>query len=183
MGKYEVTQGQWKKIIGSNPSKFKSGNHYPVEQVSWNDVKKFISMFNQRSSSGFSLPTEAQWEYAARSGGKNQKYAGGNDIGRLAWYSSNSGGRTHGVGTKAPNDLGIHDMSGNVWEWCKDVYDENAYSRHPRKNPLITSGGSDRVYRGGSWVDNPGFLRCASRFRVNPVYSGSDLGFCLIRTD
>ncbi len=183
MGKYEVTQGQWLKIIGSNPSKFKSGDDYPVEQVSWNDAKTFISQLNQRSGAGFSLPTEAQWEYAARSQGKDQEYAGGNDLDRVAWYDGNSGNKTHRVGTKTPNSLGIYDMSGNVREWCEDVYDENAYSRHARNNPLITSGGSNRVRRGGSWDNDPGFLRCAYRSWDNAGYSSSGLGFRLIRTD
>ncbi len=137
----------------------------PVEEVSWNDAEEFISKLNQRSGKRYALPTEAQWEYAARSGGKNEKYSGGSDVDRFAWYDSNSGDKTHYVGTKAPNGLGIYDMTGNVWEWCRDVYDENAYSKHAGNNPVVTSGsgGSSRVYRGGSWGRSPGNVRCARR--------------------
>jgi formylglycine-generating enzyme required for sulfatase activity len=179
IGKYEVTQGQWKKIMGNNPSWFKSGDNYPVETVSWNDAKDFISKLNQQSKKVFSLPTEAQWEYAARSGGKNQKYAGGDDIDKFAWYNSNSGNKTHAVGTKAPNDLGIYDMSGNVWEWCEDVYDEKAYEKHERNNPVITSGSSVRVFRGGSWLNFPRHVRAANRRRRTPDDRDNDLGFRL----
>jgi formylglycine-generating enzyme required for sulfatase activity len=183
MAKYEVTQGQWKKIMDSNPSKFKSGNDYPVEKVSWNDAKKFISKINQQSGQRFSLPTEAQWEYAARSGGKDQLYAGGNDADRVAWYSSNSGKRTHRVGTKSPNGLGIYDMSGNVWEWCEDVYDKNAYTKHSLNNPVVISGSSFRTYRGGSWIYDPKYVRAADRIRDSADFRDGDLGFrlCLSR--
>jgi formylglycine-generating enzyme required for sulfatase activity len=183
IGKYEVTQGQWKKIMGFNPSNFQSGDDYPVEKVSWDDVQKYISKLQQQSGNSFSLPTEAQWEYAARSGGKNQEYAGGNDIDRVAWYSSNSGSKTHRVGTKASNGLGIHDMSGNVWEWCEDVYDKNAYSKHDRKNPVMTSGGSSRVFSGGSWFHNPRHMRAANRRGDSADYRDDCLGFrlCLSR--
>ncbi len=180
MGKYEVTQGQYKKIMGSNPSNFfKSGDDYPVETVSWNDAKKFISKLNQQSGKTFKLPAEAQWEYAAKSGGKDQKYSGGNDIDRFAWYRSNSQSKTHRVGTKAPNGLGLYDMSGNVWEWCEDVYDKNAYSKHERNNPLITSGGSSRVGRGGSWYDNPRDVRAANRGMDSADFRDRYVGFRL----
>jgi len=183
MGKYEVTQGQWKKIMSSNPSKFRSGDDYPVETISWNDAQQYISKLKQQSGNSFSLPTEAQWEYAARSGGRDQIYAGGNDVDSVAWYYSNSGSNTHRVGTKDPNGLGIYDMSGNVWEWCEDVYDKNAYSRHVRNNPVITSGGNSRVDRGGSWDDNPRDVRAAGRGGDSADRRGSDIGFrlCLSR--
>ena len=183
MGKYEVTQGQWKKIMSSNPSKFRSGDDYPVETISWNDAQQYISKLKQQSGNSFSLPTEAQWEYAARSGGRDQIYAGGNDVDSVAWYYSNSGSNTHRVGTKDPNGLGIYDMSGNVWEWCEDVYDKNAYSRHVRNNPVITSGGISRVNRGGSWSDNPRYVRAANRLRNSADFRNSLIGFrlCLSR--
>lgn len=183
MGRYEVTQGQWKKIMGQNPSFNKKGGDYPVEKVSWNDAKVFIKKMNRQSGNQFQLPSEAQWEYAARSGGRDQTYAGGENRDKLAWHGGNSGRRTHPVGTKAPNGLGIYDMSGNVWEWCEDVYIGNAYSNHEKKNPLVTSGGSDRVDRGGSWNSNPLYCRAAVRYRVGPGSTYSDLGFRLIRTD
>ncbi|MCD4678717.1 MAG: SUMF1/EgtB/PvdO family nonheme iron enzyme [Desulfobacula sp.] len=180
IGRYEVTQGQYKKIMGRNPSSFR-GDARPVEKVSWNDAKKFISRLNQKSDSRFILPFEAQWEYAARSGGKNQKYSGGSDVGRFAWYDSNSGGKTHNVGTKSPNGLGIYDMSGNVWEWCEDVYDKKAYFKHSRNNPVVTSGGSRRVDRGGSWFNSSGGVRCADRSGSRPSSTYDYLGFRLVR--
>jgi formylglycine-generating enzyme required for sulfatase activity len=179
IGKYQLSQGQYKKIVGNNPSKFKSGEDYPVERVSWEKAKDFISKFNQQSGKRFSLPTEAQWEYAARSGGEDQEYAGGNDVEQFAWYESNSGDTTHAVGTKASNELGIYDMSGNVWEWCEDVYDENAYEKHEHNNPLITSGSTYRVIRGGSWIFNPRYVRAAFRVRFTADYRFINLGFRL----
>ena len=150
IGKYTVTQGQWQKVMGNNPSGFKKGDNYPVETVSWDDAKEFIRKLNGKSGYTFRLPTEAEWEYAARSGGKAEKYAGGNDIDAVAWYVANSGRSTHPVGTKAPNGLGIYDMSGNVWQWCEDKYDAEAYKKHQRNNPISSSGGSLKVLRGGS---------------------------------
>ncbi|MCK5542686.1 MAG: formylglycine-generating enzyme family protein [Desulfobacterales bacterium] len=180
MAKYEVTQGQWKDIMGTNPSYFKNcGNDCPVEKVSWNDAKDFIRKLNSRNNVEFRLPTEAEWEYAARSGGKNEKYAGGNNVDNVAWYYSNSGSKTHQVGTKAPNGLGLYDMSGNVWEWCEDVYDKNAYSKHSSNNPLVTSGSNYRVNRGGSWDDGPRDVRAADRCRNTADCRYSHLGFRL----
>jgi formylglycine-generating enzyme required for sulfatase activity len=174
LGKYPVTQAQWEKVMGNNPSHFKGRNN-PVECVSWQDVQEFISKLNSRSKdSRFCLPTEAQWEYAARSGGKWELYAGGNDIDRVAWYFDNSGGKTHPVGQKAPNGLGIYDMTGNVWEWCHDWFDENYYARSPRSNPSGPSGGSYRVDRGGGWDSGARGCRAAIRLSDSPGY-GSDL--------
>ena len=181
IGRYEVTQGQWKKIMGNNPSGFKKGDDYPVEHVSWNDVQTFINRLNRKSGKKYRLPTEAEWEYAARSGGKNEKYAGGGSVNLLAWYKDNSGGHTHKVGTKAPNGLGIYDMSGNVWEWCRDVYSKNAYSRHQLKNPVYMKEGSSRVIRGGSWYYGARDCRSAYRNVNSPGYR-SYLGFRLSRT-
>jgi formylglycine-generating enzyme required for sulfatase activity len=135
------------------------------------------------------LPTEAQWEYAARSGGKDEIYSGGNDVDAVAWYWNNSGKTTHVVGTKSPNGLGIFDMSGNVWEWCEDVYDRNAYSRHSKNNPLITTDSSgrattdrtERVFRGGNWGSFPAVVRCTKRLRDYPGVMYRGLGFRLVR--
>ncbi len=180
MAKYEVTQGQWRTIMGNNPSYFKAcGDECPVEEVSWNRAKQFIKKVNSRGNVKFRLPTEAEWEYAARSRGKNEKYAGGNDVDRVAWYYSNSNSRTHEVGTKAPNGIGLYDMSGNVWEWCEDVYDENAYSKHITNNPLVKSGGIYRVIRGGSWSYYPADVRSAFRYRFTPNDTNDILGFRL----
>ena len=179
IGKYEVTQGQWKKIMGQNPARFDLGDNYPVEQISWHAAKTFIAKLNQQSGKLFSLPTEAQWEFAARSGGKDQRYAGGDNLDDLAWYRSNSEYKTHRVGTKKPNDFGLYDMSGNVAEWCEDVYLSQGYSKHARHNPLVTSGGSLVVLRGGSWVNTPEYMRATFRLRFSADYLYSDLGFRL----
>lgn len=182
MGKYEVTQAEWKRVMGSNPAYFK-GERNPVEQVSWNDTQKFIKRLNAKGNGIFRLPTEAEWEYAARSGGKNEEYAGGNDVDRVAWYRSNSGKKTHSVGDKAPNGLGLYDMSGNVWEWCQDWYNKSAYSKHSRNNPIYSGGGDVRVMRGGSLVNVPGYVRSANRSWFNPDYGDNGIGFRLLRTN
>ncbi len=185
MGKYEVTQGQWQAIMGNNPSYSKScGDNCPVEQVSWNDTQDFLSRLNQRSGEGkYRLPTEAEWEYAARSGGKKEKYSGGDDIDRVAWYGSNSGEKIHPVGVKAPNGLGLHDMSGNVWEWVQDWYDGNYYSRSPLHDPAGPHSGSFRVERGGGWRFNPPrYVRASCRYCDVASVKFTDLGFRLARS-
>ncbi len=182
MGKFEVTQAEWQRVMGSNPSGFK-GDRNPVEQVSWNDAQEFIKRLNAKGNGTFRLPTEAEWEYAARSGGKDEKYAGGNDVNRVAWYGGNSGNKTHPVGTKAPNGLGLYDMSGNVWEWCQDWYNDKAYSQHSRQNPIYSGGGGSRVDRGGSWFFNARLVRAADRDGGDPGGRSRDLGFRLLRTN
>jgi formylglycine-generating enzyme required for sulfatase activity len=176
---FSVTQGEWEKIMGKNPSFFPYGPNFPVENVSWNAVQHFIDKLSTKSNREFCLPTEAEWEYAARSGGKRQKYAGGDDVDRVAWYMVNSGRHPHEVGTKAPNGLEIYDMSGNVDEWCRDIYDLDAYSRHSRNNPVIPSGGSGHVYRGGSWHNGPRRVRTSFRDHEGPEFTNYDLGFRL----
>jgi formylglycine-generating enzyme required for sulfatase activity/class 3 adenylate cyclase len=180
MSRYEVTQGQWQKIMGNNPSGFTKGNNYPVEKVSWDDTQDFIRKLNSHTGRSFRLPTEAEWEYAARSGGKKEKYAGGSDVDRLGWYDGNSGGSTHPVGTKEPNDLGLYDMSGNVWEWSSDWYGENYYQQSPRNNPQGPSSGSFRVIRDGCWNGSPWLARSANRDRFRPGYRLDNLGFRLV---
>ena len=180
LGKYEVTQSQWEKLMRSNPSKSSRGANYPVDNISWNDAKSFISRLNAQGGGRFRLPTEAEWEYAARSGGKPEKYAGGDDVARVAWYGSNSDA-SHEVGSKAPNGLGLFDMSGNVWEWCEDVYDEDAYTSHARENPLISGGGSERVYRGGGWYSvYAKTVRTGNRFHGTPDRRAQDHGLRLV---
>ena len=180
IGKYEVTQGQWQQIMGSNPSYFKSGDNYPVERVRWVDCQEFIVALNSQSGDTFRFPTEAEWEYAARSGGREEKYAGGDELDSLAWYGSNSGSHTHEAGTKAPNGLGIYDMSGNVWEWCSDRYASDYYSVSPRDNPQGSTSGTSRVIRGGSW-GYYGSLDCraADRHSYWSIEGGSTTGFRL----
>ena len=150
IGKYEVTQALWKTVMGNKPSRFK-GDALPVEQVSWNDCQKFITKLNKLTGKNFRLPTEAEWEYAARGGKKSRgyQYSGSNTLGDVAWYYDNSGNKTHAVGTKQPNELGIYDMTGNVFEWCQDWRD--SYSSSPLVNPMGAASGSNRVRRGGSW--------------------------------
>ena len=179
MGKYEVTQGQWQQIMGSNPSYFDYGDNYPVERVSWDDCQEFIDDLNSERGSVFRLPTEAEWEYAARSGGRKEKYAGGDDLDSLGWYEANSGDQTHEVGTKVANGLGIYDMSGNVYEWCQDWYAFEYYDDSPTDNPPGPSTGSNRVFRGGSCYDGAGDCRSANRIRFTPGYRYDDLDFRL----
>jgi formylglycine-generating enzyme required for sulfatase activity len=176
-------QGQWRQIMGSNPSYFSScGDNCPVEQVSWNDAQDFIRRLNSQSGKRYRLPTEAEWEYAARSGGKSKKWAGASSessLGDYAWYGSNSGGKTHPAGQKLPNGLGLHDMSGNVWEWCNDWYDGTYYNQSPRDNPGGPSSGSSRVLRGGSWFNAVVRARAAIRYGIVPVDRFSRMGFRL----
>lgn len=170
IGKYEVTQAQWRAVMGSNPSRFK-GDSLPVEMVSWNEVQEFIKRLNAKTGKTYRLPTEAEWEYAARGGNRSKgyKYSGSNKIKDVAWYIGNSGYKTHPVGTRKPNELGVYDMSGNVCEWCQDGYRYDTYSSSPQKNPQGPSSGPFWVLRGGSWYDY--FFRCRS---ANRIYYGPD---------
>ena len=179
MGETEVTQELWQAVMGSNPSYF-SGTNRPVEQVSWNMiVNEFIPALNALTGRNFRLPTEAEWEYAARGGsqGHGYKYAGSNMVGNVAWYYENSNNQTHPVATKSPNELGLYDMSGNVYEWCSDRYGN--YSSGSQTNPQGPSSGSDRVLRGGSWYSGARNCRVSNRFNYYPGYSISRAGFRL----
>ena len=180
IGKTEVTQAMWKAVMGKNPSHFK-GDSLPVESVSWEDCQVFIEKLNKVTGANFRLPTEAEWEYAARGGNKSQgyKYSGSNTVGDVAWYYYNSGSKTHAVGTKQANELGIYDMSGNVWEWCSDWYSSSYYSSSPQTNPIGPSTGSNRVNRGGSWGGGARICRVAYRGLSNSDYRNDYLGFRL----
>ena len=158
IGKYEVTQALWQAVMGSNPSDFK-GDNLPVEKVSWDDCQDFISKLNAMTGKRFRLPSEAEWEYAARGGKKSRgyQYSGSNTLDNVAWYHDNSGSKTHAVGTKQPNELGIYDMTGNVSEWCQDRYGD--YSGVPQTNPTGAVDGKFRVNRGGSWMFFARFCR------------------------
>lgn len=178
IGQTEVTQSLWKAVMGSNPSNYK-GDNLPVEQVSWDECQVFIQKLNQLTGKQFRLPTEAEWEYAARGGRKSRgyKYAGGNDIGLVAWYKGNSGNETHPVATKQANELGIYDMSGNVWEWCSDWYGD--YQSSSQSDPQGPSSGFFRVSRGGSYYCNAGICRVSYRCNCAPVGRYCDLGLRL----
>ena len=173
IGETEVTQALWQAVMGSNPSSFTGDLNRPVEMVSWDDCQAFIAQLNQMTGRTFRMPTEAEWEYAARGGKKTQvyKYAGSNDIDEVAWYDTNSCDGvgpdspdygTHPVASKKANELGLYDMSGNVWEWCQDWFGN--YSSEPQTNPTGPESGDNRVYRGGSWINYSKNCRVSSRF-------------------
>ena len=187
LGEHEVTQGEWQDVMGNNPSSYKDcGGECPVESVTWNDVQQYIRKLNRKTGIKYRLPTEAEWEYAARSGGKKEKWAGTSnksELGNYAWFRDNSGegfftsGKTYPVGTKKANSMGLYDMSGNVREWVSDWYDEKYYSNSSRNNPEGPNSGTYKVLRGGSWSDSPGSLRATYRFWGRPDTRGYGLGF------
>jgi formylglycine-generating enzyme required for sulfatase activity len=184
LGKTEVTQKQWEDVTGSNPSKFECAD-CPVERVSWNNVQDFIKKLNEKTGRNYRLPTEAEWEYAARSGGLKEQWAGTNDeekIGEYTWYGYTANGRTHAVAGKTPNAIGLYDMMGNVWEWCSDRYDKEYYETSPSKDPQGPSDGKTRVLRGGGWRSKGRVLRTTDRNNMPPsIKKFSDMGFRLAR--
>ena len=178
IGQTEVTQALWKAVMGSNPSEFR-GDKRPVENMSWNDCQTFISRLNAKTGKNFRLPTEAEWEYAARGGHSGgSKYAGSDNINNVAWYYDNSGDETHNVATKSPNSLGIYDISGNVCEWCQDWYGD--YTSSSQTNPKGPSSGDDRVFRGGCWSNDARHCRVSHRFNYAPSFSDGRLGLRLV---
>ncbi len=179
IGKYEVTQKLWKAVMGKKPSRFQ-GDDLPVEQVSWNDVQEFLRKLNSITGRNFRLPTEAEWEFAARGGTKSRgyKYSGSNNIDEVAWYTANSHDKgTTKVGSFAPNELGIYDMSGNVWEWCQDWYGD--YSSTSQTNPTGAPSGSNRVGRWGCWFGSAGSCRVSGRCGNHPDIRFFNIGFRL----
>lgn len=183
MGKSSVTQKQWKKITGKNPSHFK-GEDRPVEMVSWTEVQKFVKKLNEKEHTDkYRLPSEAEWEYACRAGTQT-RYPFGNDESKLdeyAWYAENSGGQTHTISRKKPNSWGLYDMHGNVWEWVQDNWHENYKGSPSNDNAWEDKEDSHRVSRGGSWYCDASLCRSASRFRRDPENHISNLGFRLLR--
>ena len=178
IGRYLVTQDLWETVMGSNPSRFK-GPRRPVEQVSWYDCQDFIRKLNELTGANFRLPTEAEWEFAARGGNSSRgyKYSGSDALDDVAWYYDNSGDKTHDVGTKSPNELGLYDMSGNVFEWCNDRY--GSYSSSSQTNPKGASSGSRRVFRGGSWSNIAWYCRVSYRRSCAPGYRYFNIGLRL----
>ena len=199
--RYEVTQSEWGMIMGNNPSHF-NGDNLPVEQITWFDAVQFCNKLSELErltkfyaingtdvtmnwdADGYRLPTEAEWEYAARGGNQSHgyTYSGSNKLDDVAWYWDNSGSSTHEVGTKQPNELGIYDMSGNVWEWCNDWYSSSYYSQSPNDNPHGPSSGSIRIRRGGYWANVPSNCRVADRAGDAPNSSHNYLGFRIARS-
>ena len=175
IGETEVSQELWMAVMGNNPSNV-SGNKLPVENVSWEDCQTFITKLNQLTGQQFRLPTEAEWEYAAIGGTKSEgnSYSGSNNINDVAWYNNNSSSHTHEVGTTMSNELGIFDMSGNVWEWCQDWY--GSYSNSDQINPTGPSSGTSRVERGGSFYDNAKNCRVQNRDYSNPTTKKNYIG-------
>lgn len=180
IGQTEVTQELWEAVMGKNPSKFK-GDRRPVEQVSWHDCRKFIRKLNSLTGKHFRLPTEAEWEFAARGGNRSKgyEYSSSNNIDAVGWHQENSRGQTHIVATKRPNELGLYDMSGNVWEWCQDRYGD--YGSGSETNPKGPGSGENRVYRGGGCYNgNTSYCRVSSRIAYFPSGRDRDLGFRLV---
>ena len=187
MGKYEVTQALWQTVMGNNPSGFKSDN-LPVEQVSWDDCQEFISKLNRITGKTFRLPTEAEWEYAARGGNKSRgyQYSGSNNPLDVAWCGDNSGSMTHGVGTKQANELGIYDMSGNVEEWCQDWYDlynSSSYNSSTQVNPTGDNSELRRVVRGGCWRDSAMYSHSSNRCNYPPDCHNNFIGLRLVLSE
>lgn len=178
IGKYEVTQEEWEAVMGNNPSSFK-GAKRPVESVSWSDCRQFIRKLRTLTGKNFRMPTEAEWEYAARGGNKSRgyKYSGSNILDDVGWYDSNSSSSTHDVGQLDPNELGLYDMSGNVWEWCADWY--GSYDSNSQSNPEGPSSGSLRVVRGGSWLLYARTCRVSIRISYSPGGAYNHLGLRL----
>jgi formylglycine-generating enzyme required for sulfatase activity len=206
IGRHEVTQQQWRRLMGNNPSDAeRCGTQCPVEEVSWHEAVAFARKLSAKTGYLFRLPTEAEWEYACRSGGKNQQYAGSASVDALAWYKENADASPHAVGRKLPNDLGIFDMSGNVWEWCLDSFDKDAYLKATRRlgNPVFVgdkfmdlySAGYARILgmlqgnsgyrsvRGGSWKNAADRLRSTDRIKGDPDSRRNWLGFRLVREE
>jgi formylglycine-generating enzyme required for sulfatase activity len=179
IGKFEVTQAQWESVMENNPSYYLScGDDCPVERVSWDDAQEFINILNAKSGKSYRLPTEAEWEYACRSVGRNEEYCGGNNYDAVAWQGGNSVDTTHKVGTRKPNGLGIYDMSGNVWEWCSDWY--GLFSNGKLQDYKGPASGKFRVIRGGSWDFISDYASSTYRSWNTPDSRSYSTGFRLV---
>ncbi|MCR9098988.1 MAG: formylglycine-generating enzyme family protein [bacterium] len=192
ISKYEVTQAQWEAVMGTTVAQqrdksdkdwslFGVGGDYPMYYVSWEEANEFIGKLNRMTGGSYRLPTEAEWEYAARGGSRSRRYifSGSNNLGSVGWYVDNSGNKTHAVGQKSANELGLYGMSGNVWEWCSDWYESDYYSSSPRRNPKGLGTGTLRVLRGGSWDAGAGYCRVSNRHGSSSSFRDNYLGFRL----
>ncbi|MBX3256143.1 MAG: formylglycine-generating enzyme family protein [Chitinophagaceae bacterium] len=183
ISKFPVTQRQWTVIMGSNPSEFTGCDQCPIDRVSWNDAQKFIDRLNKLSGKYYGLPTEAEWEFAAKGGlnSKGYRYSGSDDIDQVGWYAFNSNRRPHEVGEKMPNELGLYDMTGNMWEWCQDWYEKFYYELNEKYSPVGPSFGSGRVRRGGSWFTQAINCRTSTRNNVKQDYKDDSGTFRLVQ--
>jgi len=186
IGKFEVTQKQWRFLMGKDPEnlKFTGCNQCPVEGVSWYDIQEFLKRLNTISGQNYRLPTEAEWEFAARGGNQSKgfSYSGSNNIVKVAWYRANSNSKSHPVGQKQPNELGIFDLTGNVWEWCSDYYDERYYRNSTSTNPSGPISGDLRVLRGGAWLNIAEDCKVWERHSSFPSNKEFNYGFRLCLT-
>lgn len=180
MGVHEVTQNVWRHYMGILPEQSREGAGLPVENVSWNDTQNFVTQLNHEGPAQFRLPSEAEWEFACRSAGREELFCGGHAVDLLAWHKGNSLNQVHPVGKRQANGLGLYDMSGNVWEWVADWYDAHYYSRSPDKNPKGAATGRSKVLRGGSWLSAPKFLRPSLRYDLAPDRGYHLLGVRLV---
>jgi formylglycine-generating enzyme required for sulfatase activity len=186
LGKYPVTVKEWKAVMGTTPNSSKNCSECPMENITWYEAMEFISKLNQLTGKYYRLPTEAEWEYAAKGGNMSHgyKFPGSNDPKHVAWYDSISGGVSHPVGQKQPNELGLYDMGGNVWQWCSDWFDDKYYSNSPSNNPQGPSAGNNyRCVRGGSWWGPVIDCRSCNRDRYPPDAKDDDVGFRIARND
>lgn len=184
IGKYEVTQDLWEAVMGKNPSKFRNCPRCPVAHVGWDEAKMFLKELNALTGERYRLPTDAEWEYAARGGPKSQAhlYVGSDDLDSVAWYDKNSGDKVHRVGQKQPNGLGLYDMSGNVWEWVEDCWNKK-YPGPPADGSAWKSRDCSRhMLRGGAWSSYPRYLRSSNRYRELSSFLRYDVGFRLVGT-
>lgn len=188
LGKYEVTQDQWQKVMGDNPSENKEcGKNCPVDSVSWDMAQDFIAKLNAMTKKKYRLPAEAEWEYAARSGGKDEKWPGvaaGGDVKKYAWFKENSEDKIHPVGLKKANGLGLYDMAGNVREWCQDWYDKEFYAKSLndkslKDNPVASDTAELRIQRGGGYPDGLGYARTTARRHNTPDFINAHSGLRL----
>jgi formylglycine-generating enzyme required for sulfatase activity len=198
LGVYQVTQGQYREVTGRTPSNFEGPDELPVESVSWKDAVAFcnslsaleglepyydLDLWTRRGGEGYRLPTEAEWEYAARAGSTTQFSFGADDAttGDHAWFIDNARDKTHPVGQKKPNAFGLYDMHGNVWEWCCDLFDPRYYAQSPSADPHCAAQAALRVHRGGWWADGPCYLRSTDRGGSSADSRDDDVGFRVAR--